>query len=1104
MGERQFINLPFAEGLAQQEAIEWQDSGASASGVNNGNFTKQGAVDKRLGMQNLPNTLQSGGNAFVQAPASGLRVTSWTRSGLSMATPGALYSYSNALGGLVGVGPLPPASVSRTPITTATASSQNACVVLVPYNGGVVRLYMFVTTNTSGQWVVMLAGNDAYTGDVAVEPQVLYNTSTTGAVPQAFAAQLLYNPNNTGASTAVIFCFTSGGTGTQTARIGTYNLTTNTFSIGVVQSSLGDIPDLAVFEGYANGAVLFTYLIGSYLHFTVFYVPTWSVLSTQILYSSAGGTYGGGMSAFGNVADTYILVAYVSGASVMVSAVNTSSFVAGAATVVATLAPAANVSGITRFPPASSTPQGILSYWSGYAAWPSSFSAGMPLTASGHIGFISLSGSTPSLVPSPVDMPAGMVPTAAPFVPYQANFNASSVLSSIYQPVVMNWMMASSDTAGGYVSEQGTCYLLQYAFIGGTSTQTCLPCATVAPRQVDMSLINLQVFTGGSAPGMSSYSFHCPHVSQYPYTSSSFTSGTWFSTSVKTLGADLAADSDAIPGDWAVDWKFDSSSQSLLYQPGELGSTLHLSGAVPFVCDGDGCYESSFFSYPEFPVAQAVGTAGGETRQWAIVVAYTDAAGNTERGAPTFTNTLTTANLNGGVGASANILIPPVCSWRQLVNPGSVYAEIYRTTWIGGVQSTSFYLVDRTPLNQNVLTVYSDTTADSGAGYILADATLLYTTGGVLDGVNPPSFSCQVIHKNRVWGVDETGENIWFTKAFTPGLAPTFHEALTISFSDRGAITGLWSMDDKLIVGKASGLWIIYGDGPADTGQGNDLTIPQPVACDSGPVDWRSGVVFPGGFLYRSATGFMLCDRSLNVSWIGKDVVDSLASFPTVLSATVVPRSTQVRFVCTNAFNVSAVLVFDYLVNKWITHTYPFQSAGVASATMSSLVSGNPPAYATVTFDGNLWLEQQPTSSTAYFDYDVSGVAHFNPTTVTTAWTKLQGVQGYQRARQVQAIWEESDDCGFTMGFAVNYLSTIVQTASWPSVVVDQLPGGAINVVQQHVAGAYMKQMALQVTVSDTAGTNMSNGKGARYVGLSLELEAIGGRFQQVPVAGKA
>ena len=100
MGERTVISLPFVQGMAQQEATEWLDSSASTAGVVNGNLSKHGSVDKRLGMAPLPSATIVGNNA--PGLTVGVRVASWSRSGLSAAGNGYLYSYSGAQAGLVG------------------------------------------------------------------------------------------------------------------------------------------------------------------------------------------------------------------------------------------------------------------------------------------------------------------------------------------------------------------------------------------------------------------------------------------------------------------------------------------------------------------------------------------------------------------------------------------------------------------------------------------------------------------------------------------------------------------------------------------------------------------------------------------------------------------------------------------------------------------------------------------------------------------------------------------------------------------------------------------------------------------------------------------
>ena len=1059
MGERTTIALPFAEGLAQQEAIEWQDSGASASGLTNGNFTKQGAVDKRLGMARLGFAAIGGG-----------RLTSWSRAGLSLVTSSTtsayLYDYSQADGeanAVTAVGPVSNVAVSRTPLPS-NPTPLTPVSALVPWNSATLRVTAYVNTAASGVQSVLMVAEDANTGSSTMAPVTVY----TGAdnTHQLLVVQVLYVPLAT-SSQAVSFCIYDTSAGGNIALIGTFNLATSSATVSLSQTNLTDTPELALFDGYAGGAVLFAANLSGTLLYRVFSSSS-STLGSGTLATGVTGT--GKVSAYGNTLDTVAVFVFGNGNSVQAQNVSTTTLnVSGGNYTLATLPYLANVSGVVR----TGTANYVVSCWN-----PSFVYAFQPV---GEF----LSANTAGTVSATNPMPAGMLPTAAPFT--LTNLSVTAVYQPVYLCASFTYNYTGASPITHVQSEQGTVYLLQLPTTNGA---VALPVATAAPRQVDLSGIYQVNHSVGSVTGPD---LHCPHVGLYPVSAPR-----WFTSNLRTLGYDAGGTFAGVSSSWSVDFKFDTTSQGLLYQPAELGQELYLAAGYPSVCDGYFVNETSFFSYPEFfSAAISGGTWNGNTGSyhWACVYAYTDSGGQISRSAPVFASGLSMTA--GGTGAL--LTIPPVSSYRA--SSGRVVAEIYRTTNTSGTEGGTYFLVSSVPLANNTLATYQDVSTDA----MIATSTVLYTTGGILDCVNPPSFSCLIAHKTRLWGVDETGTNIWFTKRFTPGLAPGFNEALTLSFSDHGAITGLFSMDDKLIIGKSSGLWVVYGDGPADTGQGNDLTIPQPVACDSGPVDWRSGVVFPGGLIFRSATGFMLCDRGLNVSWIGKDVVDSLALYPTVLSAIVAPTATQVRFVCSNAAGATLTLIYDYMANKWLTHTYPQQSAGVTSACLASVVAGTNPSFATVTSNGYLWLERQPTDALAYFDDDdTTGTQHFNPTTVTTEWVKIQGVQGFQRARQVQLLFEEADDCGMTMGFAFNYTSTVAQTYTWPSTIIDQLPLGYMNVVQMYVGAQNNLQMAIQVTATDVAGTAMSNGKGARFVGLSLDLEKISDRYVLVPSIGKA
>jgi hypothetical protein len=189
-------------------------------------------------------------------------------------------------------------------------------------------------------------------------------------------------------------------------------------------------------------------------------------------------------------------------------------------------------------------------------------------------------------------------------------------------------------------------------------------------------------------------------------------------------------------------------------------------------------------------------------------------------------------------------------------------------------------------------------------------------------------------------------------------------------------------------------------------------------------------------------------------------------------------------------------------VQKWLQHTYTF-TGGLASLMLTGTTPITPSSYAMLGADGTFWQEQQTTSPTAYMDETEVGVFEFVPTVCASAWFKIQGVNGYQRVRQVQALYEELDDAGLVMSFNFNYASnsTPTQSNTWTSAQLDEL---SAPVVMQHVGSEWNKSMSIQVIVQDTPGTNATNGKGMRFVTLSLEMEKLGDNYRQIPAIGRA
>ncbi len=451
----------------------------------------------------------------------------------------------------------------------------------------------------------------------------------------------------------------------------------------------------------------------------------------------------------------------------------------------------------------------------------------------------------------------------------------------------------------------------------------------------------------------------------------------------------------------------------------------------------------------------------------------------------------------GGVGAIVHIT-PLSVTFRDVANPGTVFANVYRTLANG----STFYLLNRIVVSNDTSAVevlYPASGADNWADSSLrTGSTLLYTTGGVLDNVNPPSSSFQIAHRGRKAVVDETLRAVWFTTQFTTGDAPGFNEALIVQFPEGGDITAIRSMDDKFIAFKSTSIWVMTGDGPADTGQGSDWSTPQPISSDVGCVSWQSVVSTPMGVMFKASNGIYLLGRDLQVTFIGKAVIDLLTSHPIVTSATLVPARTQVRFTCsTSDGTASTVVVYDYLLNQWTQHDYGQLSAPIASA---CLTFNAPQRYSILTTDGELWQEHLSTDTDWAFDEDSAGDPHFVTLSATLPFQKTQ-LQAYMRTRRLQLFASQEDDCGVRIDLSFDYQDTIRQTAAWTPAELARLPiSGQVEV---HVAAAYNSCQSVRVKVSDVAGTAMTTGAGMRFVSVAYELQPKGQRYRAIPVLGR-
>ena len=395
----------------------------------------------------------------------------------------------------------------------------------------------------------------------------------------------------------------------------------------------------------------------------------------------------------------------------------------------------------------------------------------------------------------------------------------------------------------------------------------------------------------------------------------------------------------------------------------------------------------------------------------------------------------------------------------------------------------------------------------------------LYTTGGVLDNVCPPSALCMCIHQNRLvlGGADDTTV-VWFSKELSPTDAPGFNDALTLQIEEGGAVTGLASFNGLLFVFKRRTAFVVAGDMPDDTGGGigrgngsiSSLATPVRMAHDVGCINHRSVVETPIGIFFQSERTLELLDQNMSITPVGFALEETMATFPEVTNAIHHPKDNEVWFTVHTVGATEAageqfrVLVFNYSTKQWSTSK--FGAIGTGRVQLG-LVDNRPCLAATGAASGVVY-RQTPSK---FFDVAPTG-RQYVAMSGTTAPVALNQIQGYERVKRLRVFGnpvpslstgaaQTREPHGFSMMLQSDFKNTGVfsgsQTATWTqseslAVWTDQ----SREVYEVHLANQKCQQVVLSfaetapsdiTTLTHGYGTSLSNM--ALVVGLKSGLD---------------
>lgn len=485
-------------------------------------------------------------------------------------------------------------------------------------------------------------------------------------------------------------------------------------------------------------------------------------------------------------------------------------------------------------------------------------------------------------------------------------------------------------------------------------------------------------------------------------------------------------------------------------------NTNYTSGLI-YLYDGLGVAESVFHQFPDHLELTAVAKPGGSiginagTYSYVAIFEWFDNEGNIVRSAPSAATSITIATSNVD---NVQVQIQPLYLSTAYKLP-DVRIKLYRTV-NGG---TVYFLVTDSPNSAaiasatlNIAVIFLDNLPDTS----IEGSQQLYTTGGEVENIGPPSFASMTSYKNRIIGI--TAENpyvLWYSKQVIAGFPVEFSDLFTINIDMQGGpMVAVASMDTNLIIFKEYNIFYMNGTGPSPAGTNNDFTYPQIITTDVGCSNPNSIVLMPNGLMFQSHKGIYLLDRSLGVSYIGAPV-ESFNS-QTIVSAILIPYTTQVRFILQGG----GALMFDYLVQQW-GQFLPY------------------PGVDSIVCDNICYLQQ----AGGLVLQETIGVFTDNGAPIvlsmTFGWMSFAKVQGYQRFRKFLILGESESNTTLTVTIAYNFNSAIIQTDNI-TITGAQIP------IQYRVFPIFQKCESFQISFSDSPSATI--GEGLRLSNFALEV----------------
>lgn len=346
-----------------------------------------------------------------------------------------------------------------------------------------------------------------------------------------------------------------------------------------------------------------------------------------------------------------------------------------------------------------------------------------------------------------------------------------------------------------------------------------------------------------------------------------------------------------------------------------LGELANVAGAQPLHIDGVQSVEMGFHSWPV--VLAATGSASGGsilagTYRYRAVFEWIDAKGRIHRSAATTTPKEVTLT---GSTSSVTVVVSTCAPTRRR----NVLVVLYRTLANGTVYYRVAATTQSDPSSQSagsappVSVSFTDTLGDSS----IEDNATLYTSGGVLEAVDPFPMRSIAAFQNRLFYLSAQSREGFYSREILDGEAPAFNEALGFSVPEEGGDpVAIREFGDRLIIFNETAIYALEGQALDDTGAGPGFAWPYQISNTVGARNPRTIVECNGQLLFESQDQIWRLTRGMELQPAGESVRLWKGS-GALVGAHAVPGKHVAVFTRSD----ERAIVYDWLRDRWAVWT---------------------------------------------------------------------------------------------------------------------------------------------------------------------------------------